>query len=133
MDELVIKEFPPTPGAGRIIVSGATVHGQNTSFIADVVGGDILIIRHPETLAMESQVVSVVLSNRSLAVKEPWSSSFTTFVQYEIKKQSVEEAPKPTLKQEFGTKLNKLSKKIKKESTLTYREKTGMWGYKYIK
>jgi hypothetical protein len=77
-----VIEYKPVTKKGRIIVSGVTVHGKDTKFLEDCAQGDTLIIRHPETLVKEQRKISIVLSNKSLAVNQEFSSNFCTFIQF---------------------------------------------------
>jgi len=127
-------EFPPEDGVGRIITSGTTVHGKDTKFLTQIKSGDFIIILHPTTLQKEEREVMVALSDKSAALKSPFSSDLISFSQFEIRKKPEFKEPEEDLAEEYEEKLNKMSKKIKKpESVLEYREKTGMWGYKTVK
>lgn len=133
--ELVKVEYAPEPGTGRLITSGTTVHGKDTKFQTQIKSGDFVIVMNPTTLAKEEREVVVVLSDKSAALKAPFSSDLISFTQFEIKKKPEFKEPEESLLEgQFEERLEGLSKKIKKpEATLEYREKTGMWGYKTVK
>lgn len=129
-----IIEHPPHPGTGRIITSGTTVHGQETKFKTELANGDKIIITKPDTLEKEEREIMVVFSDKSALLSSAFSSNLITGCPFEIKKKP-EVKEEETLEEKFNEKLNKMSKKIKKEenSVFEYREKVGMWGYKTIR
>ena len=61
-------------GKGRLVTSGTTVHGQATSFLHQLEAGDAVEIVHPTTLSSERRLVTMVLSDVSMAL----SSAFST-------------------------------------------------------
>ena len=60
--------FTKTSGAGRILTSGSTVYGKGTRFFKDAAVGDALMVRHPASLACETRVIKMILSDESLAL-----------------------------------------------------------------
>ena len=67
------------PGTGRIIISGKSVHGKDTLFTQEVTNGDTIIIRNSKTMEKESAVISMVLSDKSLSLKEHMSGNIITY------------------------------------------------------
>jgi hypothetical protein len=74
---------PPAPpplivvlsGTGRISTSGTTVMGhEGTKFLTELHVGDAVIVTHPVSLAGETRIVKMVLSNVSIGI----SSAFST-------------------------------------------------------
>jgi hypothetical protein len=132
--ELKKVEFAPEPGSGRIITSATTVHGKDTKFQTQLKQGDFIIVLHPTTLEKEEREIMVALSDKSAALKAPFSSDLISFTQFEIRKKPEFKEAGEDLEKKFEERLESMSKKIKKpEAMLEYREKTGMWGYKNVK
>eukprot|EP01017_Pseudomicrothorax_dubius_P006889 TRINITY_DN12055_c0_g1_i2.p1 TRINITY_DN12055_c0_g1~~TRINITY_DN12055_c0_g1_i2.p1 ORF type:complete len:179 (-),score=60.19 TRINITY_DN12055_c0_g1_i2:128-604(-) len=120
-------------GTGRILTSKATVHGKDTKFMKELENGDKIIIMHPTTLAKEERKIKAVLSDRSLMIDEPFSSDLISFTHFDYQKKPIFKEADATLDEQYREKLNTLSKSIQKPtSTLEYREKKGMWGYKTV-
>mmetsp|Transcript_20822 Transcript_20822/g.26966 ORF Transcript_20822/g.26966 Transcript_20822/m.26966 type:complete len:212 (-) Transcript_20822:1827-2462(-) len=72
-DEVSIQE-----GSGRIISSGTTIHGYETKFTRELCAGDALLIQHPQTLVDETRLVTMVLSDVSIAISSPFSSDLVS-------------------------------------------------------
>jgi len=132
--EPILVEFLPVPGAGRLITSGATVHGKDTKFMSEMKHGDFIVVQHPTTFEKEEIVASAVLSDKSIALASGFSSDLISYTQYEIRKKPEYRVPDDTVDEKYEKKIQDLSKKIKKEKpVLEYRQKKGMWGYNTIK
>eukprot|EP00357_Protocruzia_adherens_P018849 CAMPEP_0115008412 /NCGR_PEP_ID=MMETSP0216-20121206/21905_1 /TAXON_ID=223996 /ORGANISM="Protocruzia adherens, Strain Boccale" /LENGTH=217 /DNA_ID=CAMNT_0002375831 /DNA_START=14 /DNA_END=667 /DNA_ORIENTATION=+ len=120
--------------SGRILSSGATIHGKETRFRSEVEVGDYLIIVHPTTLQKEERKIMLVLSDRSVAINEAFSSDLITSVDFDVKKtvqDHVEEEDEE--KKEEEAIYNKFKPKKKKAKTvIEYRVKTGM-SYKTVR
>lgn len=109
-------------GTGRIVSSGNTVQGFETKFVEEIGLGDVIIVKHPTSNAYEERTVQSILSNRTLCVDDAFSNDLITTSVYFIRKQppqgeasNISEAPKTD---------------NKKLTTVTVREKSGMWSYK---
>mmetsp|Transcript_32210 Transcript_32210/g.102660 ORF Transcript_32210/g.102660 Transcript_32210/m.102660 type:complete len:208 (-) Transcript_32210:721-1344(-) len=61
-------------GTGRLSSSGTTVRGYETTFLRELRPGDAVIVSHPTSLVDETKLVTMVLSDVSIAV----SSAFST-------------------------------------------------------
>lgn len=152
-----IISFYPT---GRIVTSGTTVQGFETRFQEEASVGDVIIIFHPSLLKEEEGIIVNILSQRSLSLHRKYSSDISSTITYSIRKDSIilkhkaylaaeaaaETADKKSLaagvegmEKEDSRSLTQdalslqLQKKIESaKPTLTYRQKTGMWGYKTV-
>ena len=107
---------------------------MNKSFI-----GDKLIILNDETKEKEEREVTMVLSNKSLGIKEAFDRDIGTFTSFKYqKKPKVKEKEKPVeqLVEEELKKVNKIygddSTREKGKTTLEYRERAGPWTYKKV-
>lgn len=58
-----------TPGSGKLITSGTTVHGVGTRFKDELKVGDAVEVAHPVSLKAEIRVVKMVLSDTSCGIK----------------------------------------------------------------
>ncbi|GFE54765.1 hypothetical protein BaOVIS_021690 [Babesia ovis] len=108
-------------GTGRIVSSGNTIQGFGTKFVDEVVVGDSIIVKHPLSNANEERTVESILSNRTICVDDAFSNDLITTTVYIIRKAA--EADGVTHDAIPGA-------TAKKASTITVREKTGMWSYK---
>lgn len=143
-------------GSGRIVTSGVTVQGFETKFRDEIDLGDTIIVFHPTLLREEERAVIGILSQRSLTLHEKFSNDILSTTPYRIRKDSVllqhkaersldqnagdrqcgssssteEGYSKEQLQDEVSRQLEKKLKRAKQ--TLTYREKTGMWGYRVV-
>ncbi|ORM40813.1 uncharacterized protein BXIN_2260 [Babesia sp. Xinjiang] len=109
-------------GSGRIVSSGNTIQGFGTKFTEEVAIGDTITVKHPLSNANEERKVDIILSNRALCLNDAFSSDLITTSVYVIRKKE----PEGDSAQDEG--LPKVE--TKKTSTITLREKTGMWSYK---
>lgn len=157
VEEEVPVEVPePQPGSGRIVSSGVTVHGFETKFREEVDFGDVIVLFHPKQLLDEERIVIAILSQRSLTLHEPFSSDIASTSAYRIRKDSIlltakaekvlkserteaalesgaaasSSTSKTKLQDEVSRQLQKKLDKTK--ATFSYREKTGMWGYRVV-
>eukprot|EP01071_Lankesteria_metandrocarpae_P009344 Lankesteria_metandrocarpae@DN5181_c1_g1_i1.p1 len=151
-----VEDVPIVTGSGRIVSSGSTVQGFETLFKDEIADGDELIVYHPGSLRDEYRIVVGILSQRALTVSEKFSTDFISTTLYKIKKDSVrlqkladerqqqDADENPVASSSSGEKTDKvvtdfvseeLQRKLKesqKYQNVTYREKTGMWGYKTV-
>lgn len=124
---------------GRIVSNGVTIQGFETRFKDEIEVGDIIIVRHPQTLEREERFVTAIISQRSLNVNRPFSCDFVSTTEFAVRK----EKPLKTadgLKVEdidedggFGMKEVNLEETLtKQKSVLSYQQKVGPWGYKTV-
>jgi hypothetical protein len=146
------SEVETIKGDGRIVSSGTTVQGMDTRFKEQIEIGDTLIVRHPQSLAVEERVVTSVMSQRSLTLHSPFSSDFVSTTEYSIRRDSVwlkssissstsgikkeERSHGPDEDEADIPATEALQEKLRKrleeeENILTYREKVGM-GYRTV-
>jgi hypothetical protein len=79
-------------GKGRLVTSGTTVHGQSTSFLHQLESGDAVEIVHPTTLSSERRLVTMVLSDVSMALSSAFSTDIVSSTSFSfIKKPPAEE------------------------------------------
>lgn len=76
-DELVTSS-----GTGRLTSSGTTIHGYETKFMDEIAVGDAIIIKHPTTLADETRIVKMVLSNVSISISSPFSTDLVSTCEF---------------------------------------------------
>lgn len=85
-------EKPLQDGEGMIFTSGTSVHGQDTLFLKQIEPGDFLVVRNEQTFELESREILTMLNQRSLLIREPFSTDIPVFKQYQFrKKPTVEE------------------------------------------
>ena len=65
-------------GTGRLITSGTTVHGKETSFHHELDAGDAVEVVHPTTMVPERRLVTMVLSDVSMALSSAFSSDLVS-------------------------------------------------------
>jgi len=73
-------------GKGRITSSGVTVQGHETAFMDQLSVGDAIIITHPSTLADETKVVRMVLSNTSIGISSAFSRDLISTTEFRFVK-----------------------------------------------
>lgn len=145
----------PEAGSGRIVTSGVTVQGFETKFREELAIGDVIVVFHPALLKVEERTVVAIISQRSLTIHERFSRDVVSTTSYKIRKDSL--ALQREAESQIGVVSNEaegsaneaaassrrklvqdevsrqLQKKLEKsKATLTYREKTGMWGYRVV-
>ncbi|KAG5186509.1 hypothetical protein JKP88DRAFT_195709 [Tribonema minus] len=78
------EELRPVAGTGRISSSGTVVTGHGTRFMSELRAGDALIVTHPTSLAQETRLVRMVLSDAHAGVSSAFSTDLisTTAFQY---------------------------------------------------
>ncbi|GIX64279.1 uncharacterized protein BcabD6B2_37140 [Babesia caballi] len=121
-------------GSGRIVSSGNTIQGFETKFVGEVAVGDTLIVKHPRTNTNEERTVESILSNRTLSVGEAFSSDLITTSVYIIsgfhQACTTLSAGKQEPQDDAAANEEAAKPERKKVSTITVREKSGMWSYK---
>ena len=140
------------PGDGRVVSSGTTLQGMETRFKEQLAIGDVIMVRHPQSLLVEERIVTGIMSQRSLTVHSPFSSDFVSTTEYVIRKDSErlwhkahalagglkkeelaeDEDGKRSLTVDEALQAQLKRKLLKEGSIFTYQEKTGMWGYKTV-
>lgn len=127
-----VLTFEPIPGTGRILTSTKIVMGQDTTFLTEIERGDqIIVIVDPMNFKKEAREVSMVMGDKSLSLKEPFSKNLITYSQFEIKKSDKVVEGDQSLDQKYKEKFQNFGKKIKKKKhVVEFRQKSGMWSYK---
>ncbi|KAK2194402.1 uncharacterized protein BdWA1_004127 [Babesia duncani] len=110
-------------GTGRIVSSGKTVQGFETKFLEEAAVGDFILVKHPMTLINEEKQIESILSNRTLYIDDAFSSDLISTMQFSLRKIGPQEEAESS---------NSSTKNIKTHSTITVREKAGMWSYKTV-
>lgn len=118
----------PVLCTGRIISSNTTVTGlDETKFTHEIEAGDILIIKHPTSLLEENRLVTIVVSDASLAVNAPFSTDLSTSIEFKIMKQTKEIEEKVVVESKTTSMTFRIRKTGKKSSggyrTITKRFK----------
>uniref|UniRef100_A0A3B0MPA9 Uncharacterized protein n=1 Tax=Theileria annulata TaxID=5874 RepID=A0A3B0MPA9_THEAN len=111
-------------GTGRIVSSSNTVQGFETKFVEEASVNDRIIIEHPLTHATEERIITCILSNRTLSIDEPFSVDLITTIPYNIRKEEVKVDMDGVKNDSFRDK--------NKTTTISVREKSGMWSYKNV-
>ncbi|KAK2194970.1 uncharacterized protein BdWA1_003562 [Babesia duncani] len=142
-------------GTGRIVSSGKTVQGYvtcgdciykillfalnkssfETKFLEEAAVGDFILVKHPMTLINEEKQIESILSNRTLYIDDAFSSDLISTMQFSLSKSSkilFYISPGKIGPQEEAESSNSSTKNIKTHSTITVREKAGMWSYKTV-
>jgi len=83
-------EYKYQDGTGRLISSQRSVHGSNTIFMKELIIGDIIVIKHPQTLCEEERKVIVVLSDRSMQIDSPFSSDLISYTVFGFKRKIIQ-------------------------------------------
>lgn len=89
------------PFIQSIYFLGTVVYGKGTHFLTELAHGDVLVIQHPQTYVFytmksifrfetEMRVVKVVASDTSLSLSSPFSSDFSTEINFEYYKKPEE-------------------------------------------
>ena len=73
-------------GTGRFLSSGTAVQGRETRFQSELAVGDAIVIRHPTTLQEETRIVTMVLSEISIAISSPFSTDLISTVPFQYVK-----------------------------------------------
>jgi hypothetical protein len=136
----VDKSTPKRPaveckkGEGRIVTFGTTVQGMETRFKDELGIGDLIEIRHPQTLALERRIVTGISSQRCLSVHEPFSTDLVSTTDFTIlKDESVTGLKQELHEDQAEEEESSLSKKIASEkSVLTFQDKAGPWNRKTV-
>jgi hypothetical protein len=159
-EQLIDQTSATLSCTGRVVVSGTTIQGLETKFKEEIEIGDTIIILNPQTHKLEERVVTVVMTNRSLMISEKLSSDFVSTVTMDVRKDSIKlrrqvEADRrlqeraQLKKEEFddddgevaAEKPEPIEEAIKRQlqknlqeakMNVSYKEKTGTWGYKVV-
>ena len=148
----LMKDHPESveylTGDGRVLDNGFTLQGMETNFKDQVRIGDVIVIRHPQTLRMEERAVTSILSQRSLNIHQPFSSDFVSTTEFKIRKIADPDKTKNEVKSEEpfdnemisgrdksadGEGQKQLQDRLSREKNVfTYQEKSGSWHYKTV-
>ncbi|POM60431.1 hypothetical protein PHPALM_30720 [Phytophthora palmivora] len=139
-DEPVSKPFElvKARGSGRLLSSGTTLMGQvGTKFLQELHVGDAIVIQHPTSLAEETRIVRMVLSDVSASVSSAFSSDLVSSTPFYYIKAPPEEEQQEE-EQEKQQKKRKMDEKTAfgtyaggtdKGGQITYRvKKSGAYG-----
>ena len=138
---------------GRVVANGMTLHGMETRFKEELDVGDVILLRHPQTLHMEERGVLNIPSQRSLTLQQPFSSDFVSTTEFWVRKDSqmvqrTRDAQSDSMKKEESLDENpqesalanaedilhqEHQRKLSKEKSIfTYQEKVGSLNYKTV-
>ena len=120
------------------MVSHTTIHGFKTKFQGILEPSDTLILINPEPEkdqeAEERRKITMVLSNKSMGVEEPFSFTPPGKIPFKYQKKPVVNEPEKSfdqfLQERIQDKKREKKEKTKKYTVVEVREKSGMWGYK---
>lgn len=150
------EEAEEIEGEGRIVSSGCTIQGFETKFMDQCETGDVLMIKHPQTLQIEKKIICKILTNRSMTVMDGFSTDLVSTTTFAIRKEGrilrkkartdlaatsgdksqkllsggTDEEIDKLIQDEVSKRLQKNIKKAAKE--VAVREKVGMWSYKMV-
>lgn len=114
--------FSKISGAGRLLTSGSTVYGKGTRFFKDAAVGDALMVRHPASLARETRVIKMILSDESLALSSGFSTDLISQTSYHVLKRP------PRSKSEIEKDIAAAQSKTLKERAETHAQAYGTYG-----
>ena len=134
-EEMVIQ--PIEEGTGKIMSSLTTVHGKDTEFSSELESGDKLIIYNEDTKEDEERVISMVLGNKSLGLKEPFTRDISKFTDFKYQKKPVVKQRERPIDELVNEEMTKISKGLGEESlkpktVIEYRANAGPWTYKKV-
>ena len=76
------ESFEINDGTGRLVSSGTTIHGYETSFLRELDVGDAVIVKHPTTLVDETKIVKMVLSDVSISISSAFSTDLVSKTEF---------------------------------------------------
>ena len=128
---------PIEEGTGKIMSSLTTVHGKDTEFSSELESGDKLIIYNEDTKEDEERVISMVLGNKSLGLKEPFTRDISKFTDFKYQKKPVVKQRERPIDELVNEEMTKISKGLGEESlkpktVIEYRANAGPWTYKKV-
>ena len=118
------------------MISHTTVHGFKTNFQDKLQTGDTIIVCNPEKEGEEERrKITMVLSNKSIGIEEPFSFVPESKIEYKYQKKPIEIPPEEIIQQKLNKRKRELKEEEKNKAEKKYtivevRERTGMWGYK---
>ncbi|OWZ15979.1 hypothetical protein PHMEG_00010289 [Phytophthora megakarya] len=132
-------ELVKARGSGRLLSSGTTLMGQmGSKFLQELHVGDAIVIQHPTSLAEETRIVRMVLSDVSASVSSAFSSdlvSTTPFYfikappQDELQEEEEQEKQQKKRKMDEMTAFGTYAGGTEKGGQYTYRvKKSGAYG-----
>lgn len=106
--------------------------GQDTNFLTEVERNDeIIVLIDPINFKKEARVVSMIMGDKSLSLKEPFSKNLISYTQFEIKKCDKIVDGEKSVDQKYREKFENFGKRKEEgKHFVEVREKSGMWGYK---
>jgi hypothetical protein len=122
--KIVQSESVTKPCEGRIVSNGLTIQGLETQFKDELEIGDVIIVKHPQSLQIEERVVTEIISQRSLSINRPFSSDFVSTTDFSVRTNLQD----PKIKSEQGQDRAETAASSER-SVLTYKKRAGPWGY----
>ena len=83
-----VTNYQAQPGSGTITTSGRTVHGLDTKFREEIEKGDSFIIENPLFKTIEERAVTLILSDKSILLEEPFLEEYSSFVAFAVRKKA---------------------------------------------
>ena len=114
--------FVKITGSGRLLTSGSTVYGKGTHFFKDAAVGDALMVMHPATLARETRVIKMILSDESLSLSSGFSTDLISQTAFHVLKR-----PPPT-KSEINEESAASRSKFENDRIKTHAQAYGTYG-----
>ncbi len=141
--DIALVEFVVQPireGTGKILTSLATVHGKDTNFIHELERGDTVIIYNERDKEEERREVTMVLSGKSLGIKEPFSRDIPVFTTFKYQKKPKRKERVRPVEELVEEELAKVSRPTEDEAEkaptkrmVEYRTAAGPWTYKTVR
>ena len=135
--EVIIQ--PVQKGSGKIMSSLATVHGKDTNFTQELEPGDKLIIFNEQSKEDEERIITMVLSKKSMGIKEQFSRDLSSFTEFRYQKKPVIKPREKQIDELVEEKLAKIAKSGRDSekqppttTTVEYRTNAGPWTYKKV-
>ena len=123
-------------GAGRVLTSGTVVTGvDGARFMSELKRGDALLVRHPTSMVTETRFVTMVLSDASLGINEPFTTDLITASPFHfvskvrsreaLAAEQAAAADKARRKKHDDARDGRFGKDYASSTHLTYRQKVG--------
>eukprot|EP00826_Nyctotherus_ovalis_P008027 TRINITY_DN12072_c0_g1_i1.p1 TRINITY_DN12072_c0_g1~~TRINITY_DN12072_c0_g1_i1.p1 ORF type:complete len:214 (+),score=78.93 TRINITY_DN12072_c0_g1_i1:137-778(+) len=128
-----VEVQPVKEGTGRIMTSLTTVHGKDTDFLKELEPGDKLIVYNDQIKEDEERLITMVLGNKSLGIKEAFTRDSAKFVEFKYQKKPVVSVEKD-VEELVEEKMRKIATQPdgKQKTVVEYRKNAGPWTYKKV-
>ncbi|ETN08896.1 hypothetical protein, variant 1 [Phytophthora nicotianae INRA-310] len=127
-------ELVKVRGSGRLLSSGTTLMGQvGSKFLQELHVGDAIVIQHPTSLAEETRIVRMVLSDVSASISSAFSSDLVSSTPFYYIKAPPEDGEGKEEEQEKQKKKRKMDEKTAFGTYAGGTEQGGQYTYRVKK